>query len=280
MGITHLLMKDKFSNPIKDQVNKVNSINHHHINQLTKLKKLNKMKTNNTNTAQWENELQALKNALISFNLKGFEVWPNHNGFRSKTTFLLRDDSGTSITGSWNYDRLNHFILGYGKALKKEVPPTTPAKQWFYSLSEEEKTRLCQKHFAGIPVSSLMDKSIEAMYMYEHEKESEKEVSVIALEWWNKLPYIGKPYELPSKQRLTSKYFTKITDFLTTDDIVHIYKSEHPTESAPEKEVTGELISTHNSAMLAAMEFGYRECEKGNNLDMAFINFNKALQNK
>ena len=32
--------------------------------------------------------------------------------------------------------------------------------------------------------------------------------------------------------------------------------------------------------MLAAMEFGYRECEKGNNLDMAFINFNKALKNK
>jgi len=40
------------------------------------------------------------------------------------------------------------------------------------------------------------------------------------------------------------------------------------------------LLNSHKSAMLTAMEFGYKECEKGNNLDMAFINFNKALQNK
>ena len=44
--------------------------------------------------------------------------------------------------------------------------------------------------------------------------------------------------------------------------------------------VISEVMKTHNLTMLAAMEFGYRECEKGNNLDMAFINFNKALQNK
>ena len=44
--------------------------------------------------------------------------------------------------------------------------------------------------------------------------------------------------------------------------------------------VISEVMKIHNLTMLAAMEFGYRECEKGNNLDMAFINFNKALQNK
>lgn len=57
--------------------------------------------------------------------------------------------------------------------------------------------------------------------------------------------------------------------------------AEHPqTTESIKSTVTSEIISTHNSGMLAAMEFGYRECEKGNNLDMAFINFNKALKNK
>lgn len=74
---------------------------------------------NSNNLVIWERELQALKNALISLNLKGYEIWANHNGFRSKTTFLLRDDEGNSIAGSWNYDRLNHFIMGYGKALNR-----------------------------------------------------------------------------------------------------------------------------------------------------------------
>lgn len=43
------------------------------------------------------------------------------------------------------------------------------------------------------------------------------------------------------------------------------------------KKDNARLVNSHNSAMLTAMEFGYKECEKGNNLDMAFINFNKAL---
>jgi len=82
--------------------------------------------TKQTHTpVKWENELQALKNALISLKLDGFEVWVNHNGFRTKTkTFCLRDNTGTSITGSWTYDRLNHFIMGYGKALQTAAPST------------------------------------------------------------------------------------------------------------------------------------------------------------
>jgi hypothetical protein len=66
----------------------------------------------------WEDELQAMQNAIISFKMYGYEVIPNHNGFRKKTTFFLRDDKGHSLTGSWNYGQLNHFIFGYGKALK------------------------------------------------------------------------------------------------------------------------------------------------------------------
>jgi hypothetical protein len=130
------------------------------------------MKSNNSNTAVvWENELQALKNALTSFNLKGYEVWPNHNGFRSKTTFLLRDEEGNSITGSWNYDRLNHFILGYGKAFEKANNPQPKESThitWWKGLNEEEQTKLCQKHFQGIPVESLMERSIKVMFHYEN----------------------------------------------------------------------------------------------------------------
>lgn len=84
------------------------------------------MKQEKTKAVVWENELQALKNALESLNLKGYEVWPNHNGFRSKTTFLLRDDEGNSLTGSWTYSNLNHFIMGYGKAFNKKNKPAAP----------------------------------------------------------------------------------------------------------------------------------------------------------
>lgn len=95
----------------------------------------------------------------------------------------------------------------------------TDYKTWWEGLNEEEQTKLCQKHFQGIPVESLMERSIKVMYHYENPE--------------------------------------------TTTNTV-----------------TGEVMKTHNLTMLAAMEFGYRECEKGNNLDMAFINFNKALNNK
>ena len=37
------------------------------------------------------------------------------------------------------------------------------------------------------------------------------------------------------------------------------------------------LKNGKNEAMRIAMEYGYKQCEKGNNLDMAFINFNKLI---
>jgi len=77
---------------------------------------------NTIKKSNWEGELKSLQTAVISLNLKGYEVCPNHNGFRGKTTFFLRDNTGISITGSWNYTELNHFILGYGKAYNKFVP--------------------------------------------------------------------------------------------------------------------------------------------------------------
>jgi hypothetical protein len=35
-------------------------------------------------------------------------------------------------------------------------------------------------------------------------------------------------------------------------------------------------IAEHNACLLA-LEFGYKQCEKGNNLEMAFINYNKII---
>jgi hypothetical protein len=37
------------------------------------------------------------------------------------------------------------------------------------------------------------------------------------------------------------------------------------------------LASSHKSAMLVAMEFGYKQCEKGENIQAAFLNYNKII---
>lgn len=95
--------------------------------------------------ALWESELQSLKTAVVSLNLEGYEVRPNHNGFRNKTTYFLSDEKGTSITGSWNYTELNHFILGYGKACKKlkqqheAIPPAQTDNRELFTLEKLEK---------------------------------------------------------------------------------------------------------------------------------------------
>lgn len=39
---------------------------------------------------------------------------------------------------------------------------------WWKGLNEEEQTKLCQKHFQGIPVESLMERSIKVMFHYEN----------------------------------------------------------------------------------------------------------------
>lgn len=41
-------------------------------------------------------------------------------------------------------------------------------KIWWNGLNEDEQYQLSCKHFVGIPLNTLMDKSIEAMYLYEH----------------------------------------------------------------------------------------------------------------
>ena len=44
----------------------------------------------------------------------------------------------------------------------------TDYQTWWKGLNEEEQTKLCQKHFQGIPVESLMERSIKVMYHYEN----------------------------------------------------------------------------------------------------------------
>ena len=74
------------------------------------------------NKTKWENELQALKNIVSNLQLNGIDVYVNHNGGRKNPTYFLRDETGNTITGSWDYTRLNHFIMGYGKAFNKFNP--------------------------------------------------------------------------------------------------------------------------------------------------------------
>ena|SRR3990167_2404411 len=78
-----------------------------------------------------------------------------------------------------------------------------------------------------------------------------------------------------------------------TNDIARI-ESKHPFEtvkanaaliaSAPQLKAENENLKAQKDiAMRIALEFGYKECEKGNNLEMAFINYEKAIakhQNK
>ena len=44
----------------------------------------------------------------------------------------------------------------------------TDYQTWWKGLNEEEQTKLCQKHFQGIPVDSLMERSIKVMFHYEN----------------------------------------------------------------------------------------------------------------
>ena len=60
------------------------------------------------------NELEALRNALKSFNLKGYEIYQDAN--QKKVTYCFVRIDKENLTGWWDYTRINHFIMGYGKA--------------------------------------------------------------------------------------------------------------------------------------------------------------------
>jgi len=64
-------------------------------------------------------ELEALNNALNSYNLNGYQIhkyWADDKR-KTKQMYFLTDDKGTSLTGHWYYTEIQHFIMGYGKAI-------------------------------------------------------------------------------------------------------------------------------------------------------------------
>lgn len=46
------------------------------------------------------------------------------------------------------------------------------------------------------------------------------------------------------------------------------------------KQEVERLKAQKETAILLALEFGYKQCEKGENLDAAFLNYNKVINPK
>jgi hypothetical protein len=98
-----------------------------------------------------ENQLQALKNAVDNYGLKGYAVhqWQSGDG-RATNKFFLVDNKGTSLTGHWDYVALNHFIMGYGKshnnAGAENRTPNTEAKFFVENLMPFKGSNLEGKH--------------------------------------------------------------------------------------------------------------------------------------
>jgi len=68
-------------------------------------------------------EFEALTNAIKSNNLTGFTIKEYIPPSCRNVKYVLVDDTGTSLTGTWDYEKVNHFIMGYGKALKSKQQP-------------------------------------------------------------------------------------------------------------------------------------------------------------
>lgn len=67
-------------------------------------------------------ELESLQNAVISVNLEGLkirQVYSEDN--RKKTNRFTLDLNGLVISPVLNYDKMNHFILGFSKAKQLSI---------------------------------------------------------------------------------------------------------------------------------------------------------------
>ena len=67
-----------------------------------------------------------------------------------------------------------------------EYPILPDYKTWWKGLNEEEKYKLCCKHFQGIPVESLMERSIKVMYHYENPLTTETTTNTVTGEGFTK----------------------------------------------------------------------------------------------
>ena len=81
---------------------------------------------------KWEHELQALKNALESLNLTG------HGITLVGHKFVFTDETGLCLTGTWDYKSVNHFIMGYGVALKRAAATPSPLPEIEKPMTKDE----------------------------------------------------------------------------------------------------------------------------------------------
>ena len=65
-----------------------------------------------------------------------------------------------------------------------EYPIMPDSQTWWKGLNEEEQTKLCQKHFQGIPVESLMERSIKVMFHYENPLTTETTTNTVTGSEW------------------------------------------------------------------------------------------------
>lgn len=95
-------------------------------------------------------ELQALQNAVNHFRLYGLSVHQKVYEDKRRTAkmyFLHNDKTGETISPVLDYENLNHFILGYGKALKP-TPAASPVPE--AKEDKEEGFELICKEYNGI----------------------------------------------------------------------------------------------------------------------------------
>jgi hypothetical protein len=61
-------------------------------------------------------EIEALNNALISLGLTDYEILKDEMTGNRYCLRQLKNGGMKCLTGWWNYEQLNHYIMGYGKA--------------------------------------------------------------------------------------------------------------------------------------------------------------------
>ena len=104
------------------------------------------------------------------------EIWYCYQDGKSMAYPLFTTttyEDADNICKKRNYDVIQVIDLEL-----QDFDDTPDHKTWWKGLNEEEQTKLCQKHFQGIPVESLMERSIKVMYHYENPETTTNTVTV------------------------------------------------------------------------------------------------------
>ena len=99
------------------------------------------------------------------------EIWYCYQDGKSMAYPLFTTttyEDADNICKKRNYDVIQVIDLEL-----QDFDDTPDHKTWWKGLNEEEQTKLCQKHFQGIPVDSLMERSIKVMFSIFHHSHSD-----------------------------------------------------------------------------------------------------------